>query len=110
MKLKWIYAGLCVLGTVLPYTLFAPFLIATRFDLSLLVTEIQASPVTAFFAADVVVSSLVLWVFIYQETRTQTIPLWWLAVVANLLVGVSLGLPLFLLLREIQRDRNKHFR
>lgn len=98
--MKRIYALLCVLGAVLPYYWFLPWVMSNGLDVPLLVQQLFANPISAFFGVDVFVSSLVLWALIYQETRRRRIPLWWLAVVANLAVGVSLGLPLFLWLRE----------
>jgi hypothetical protein len=50
----------------------------------------------------VIVSSIALWVFIFREASKRSIRLWWICLVANLVVGVSLALPLFLWLREFQ--------
>jgi hypothetical protein len=105
--MKWIYAGLCGLGFALPYYFFVPFVVAEGLNIPLLVSQLFANQISAFFGADVLVSSLVLWTFIYQETRTRRIRLWWLCLIANLGVGVSLALPLFLLLRETELDKEK---
>lgn len=105
MNTKLMYTVLCVLGFVLPYYFFLQFVAEHGLRLSLLAGQLFANPISAFFAADVIVSSLVLWVFIYQETRTRSIKLWWVCIIANLAVGVSLALPLFLLLREIQTEK-----
>ncbi len=51
-----------------------------------------------------IVSSLVLWAFVLVEGRRLSMTRLWAPVAANLLVGVSLGLPLFLYLRERQRE------
>jgi hypothetical protein len=59
-----------------------------------------ANPVSGFFALDVIVSSLVLWVLVAVEGRRAGVKHLWAPIVANLAVGVSLGLPLFLYLRE----------
>lgn len=107
MNLKRVYAVLCVLGFVAPYYFLLRFVAEHGLRLSLLVSLVFANPASAFFAADVVVSSLVLWFYIYQETRRRSIKLWWICIVANLAVGVSLALPLFLLLREIQTERQE---
>ncbi len=105
--MKWIYALLCIAGFALPYYFFAPFLMENGLNLSLFVSQLFANPISSFFGADVIVSSLVLWAFIYHETRRQKVKLWWLCIIANLSVGVSLGLPLFLLLREIEMEKAK---
>jgi len=104
---KKLYALLCVLGLVLPYYFFVPFLFSNGFDLQLIVNLLFGNQVSAFFAADVFVSSLVLWVFIYHETRKRRVPHWWLSILASLAVGVSLGLPLFLWLRETEIEKTK---
>jgi hypothetical protein len=105
--MKWIYIALCVAGIALPYYFFMPFVRENGLNLSLFMSQLFASPVSSFFGADVIVSSLVLWAFIYHETRRQKIKLWWLCIIASLAVGVSLGLPLFLLLREVEKEKDK---
>ncbi|SRR6266404_1822208 len=104
---KRVYAVLCLLGFSVPYYFFLRFAAEHGLRLSVLVNQLFANPITAFFAADVILSSLVLWVFMYQEIRKRTIKLWWVCIIANLAVGVSLALPLFLLLREIQTERQE---
>ena len=105
--MKRVYALLCVLGFALPYYFLIPFVAANGLHVDLLIRQLFANQVAAFFGMDVVVSSLVLWAFIFQETRRRQIRHWWLCILANLAVGVSLGLPLFLLLREIALDKER---
>jgi len=102
MNKKGIYAALCVLGFVVPYYFFVRFVGEHGLDLSMLIRQVFATPASSFFAADVIVSSVVLWVFIFREAGKRSIRFWWICLIANLAVGVSLALPLFLLLREIQ--------
>ena len=102
MKPKHVYAVLCVLGAVLPLVPFLPFLREHGLDMRLFVDQLFATPVSAFFGMDVVASSIVLWVFVFVEGRRARVRHLWAPVVANLAVGVSLGLPLFLYLRETQ--------
>ena len=97
--MKKIYLALCILGTILPLWFFIPYV--ASHGVANLVADSFANGAAATFTADVLVSSLVLWVFIYHETRTRRVRLWWLAILGNVFVGVSLGLPLFLLLREV---------
>jgi hypothetical protein len=106
-KMKQIYIVLCVLGFALPYYFFVPFVFENGIDLSLVLKQLFANPISSFFGVDVIVSSLVLWAFIYSEIRRRSIKFWWLSLIANLSVGVSLALPLFLLLREIELEKQK---
>ncbi|MCA1561059.1 MAG: DUF2834 domain-containing protein [Acidobacteria bacterium] len=100
MKPKHLYLALCVLGTVLPCLQFLPFLSDHGVNLRLFVQQMFASPVSGFFGMDVIVSSVVLWVLVIVEGRRANVRQRWVPIAANLAVGVSLGLPLFLYMRE----------
>lgn len=100
MKAKHWYLVLCVVGTVLPYLQFIEFLRDNGFDLREFHDQLFRSHVAAFFGWDVIVSAIVLWVFVAVEGRRAGVKHRWAPVAATLTVGVSLGLPLFLYLRE----------
>ena len=63
-----------------------------------------AWPVFGFFGLDVIASSFVLWLFVFSEGRRIGMRHLWLPVLASLVVGVSLGLPLFLYMRQLHLD------
>jgi hypothetical protein len=98
--IQYLYLLLAILGVVLPYSQLTPFLREHGFDLRLLVEQLFANRISAFFGLDVVISSVVLWVFVFVEGRRRKLRHLWLPVVGSLVVGVSLGLPLFLYMRE----------
>jgi hypothetical protein len=104
MKLKTIYLMLCALGIVLPYWQFIPWVAANGLHIPLLVRELFANRVSAFFGVDVLISSLVLLVFMRAEGTRLGIRRRWLPVLALITVGVSLALPLFLYMREIRLE------
>jgi hypothetical protein len=106
MKPKTFYLVLCVLSSILPYWFFVPFVRAHGLDVRLFIELLFANSISSFFAMDVIVSSLCLWVFVYFERRRSGVKHLWAPIVANVLVGVSLGLPLFLYMRE-QRIGNQ---
>ena len=106
MKVKHIYIILCILGTVLPYSQFLPWLLENGLNLPLLFNEIATSRIAAFGWLDVIVSAVVLFVFMWEDGRSRKIPNLWLPMVGTLTVGVSLGLPLYLLLREVEREKD----
>jgi hypothetical protein len=105
MKPKTLYLALCVLGTVLPYTQFVPFLRHHGLDVDLFFKQLFSTWVGGFFGMDVIVSSVVLWVFVFVDGRRSQIRHLWAPILANLAVGVSLGLPLFLYMREVRLGR-----
>ncbi len=94
-----IYAVLCIVGTLLPLAQFSPWLADHGLNVPLLIQQAAAAPLAAFAWSDVVVSALVLIVFVLVEGRRLEMPRAWLSLL-GLAVGVSLALPLFLLLRE----------
>jgi hypothetical protein len=103
---KLIYSILCLLGAAIPLGYFWPWLAANGINLQLFIRELFANRVAGFFGLDVAVSSLVLWVFVFTEGRRENVRHLWAPVAANLLAGVSLGLPLFLLMRELARSKS----
>jgi hypothetical protein len=104
MRLRHVYLVLCVLGIVLPYWEFVPWLASHGLDLRLFISELFSTRIGAFFGFDVIVSALVLLVFIAVERRRLAIRTWWIAVLGILVVGVSLGFPLFLYLRQVKLE------
>ena len=105
MKLKTAYLILCALGVLLPYWQFAPWLIEHGPDLPLFFGQLFESRVGAFFGMDVFVSAAALLVFAASEGRRGGVRAAWPVALAVLAVGVSLGLPLLLYLRERRRER-----
>ena len=107
MKPKTIYLTLYFLGVLLPYWQFVPWLFAHGLNLALFARELFASRISAFFGMDVIVSAAALLVFVRMENSRVRIRGRWLPLVAVLTVGVSLGLPLFLYLRELGLEQGR---
>jgi Protein of unknown function DUF2834 len=106
MKLRYLYLVLALIGLILPYSQFLPWIMEHHaINIPLFIHDMFANRISAFFAMDVIVSAIVLIVFILDEGRRMEMRTLWLPVIATLLVGVSLGLPLFLYLRQVQLDR-----
>ena len=104
--MRWLYLFLAVLGTVLPYSQFIPWLAEHGLNVRLLFTQLFLGHVSAFFGLDAIVSALVLLVFIVSEGRRRKIAMLWMPIAATCLIGVSCGFPLFLYLRERQVGRD----
>jgi hypothetical protein len=107
VKTKTIYSVLCVLGVALPYWQLIPWLSANGLNLPLLFRQLFANHVGAFFGMDVFVSAVTLAVFAFSESSRLGVRGRWLPPLAVVAVGVSLGLPLFLYMRErkLEQDR-----
>ena len=104
MRLRHAYLLLCLAGIVLPYWAIVPWLMDHGLDLPLFCQELFSTRIGAFFGLDVMVSALALFLFVFVEGRRMAIAQLWLPLLATLLVGVSLGFPLFLYLRERKLD------
>jgi Terpene cyclase DEP1 len=106
MKPKNVYLVLCVLGTAIPYYQFLRWLGENGPNASLFFQQMFADRINTFFALDVLISAIVLLRFIAVEGSRLHIPRRWPASLSVILVGVSLGLPLFLYLRERHLETN----
>ena len=104
MRLRHVYLVLCVVGALLPYSQLIPWFLEHGLDLSLFLDQLFANRIGGFFGLDVIVSSFVLWIFVFSEGRRFGMRHLWLPVLASLVVGVSLGLPLFLYMRQLHID------
>jgi hypothetical protein len=101
--MQWIYLVAAIVGAILPLSQFVPFVVTHGFDIHLFFGQLFENHISAFFGMDVIVSSFVVWLFVFSEGRRRGMKRLWLYVVCNLIVGVSLALPLFLFFRERKR-------
>src|ERR1700758_4624325 len=89
----------CVAGFVVPYYFAAPFFLIHGPNFRLFVEEIFATRISSFFAADLILSSVIFLSWSRREARDKKVDGWWLVLGSNLVVGLSLALPLYLLKR-----------
>ena len=68
--MKWLYLIAAFLGTALPLSFLFPFLQQNGFDLPMLARQLFQNNVSAFFGVDVIVTSVVLWLFIFSEGKS----------------------------------------
>src|SRR5688572_136083 len=99
-KMQWLYLILAILGTALPVSYLARFIAAYGLDVRLFFSQLFQTDVSSFFAMDVLVSVPVLLLLVFSEGRRLGMKRLWAYLICSLLVGVSMGLPLFLFFRE----------
>jgi len=97
-KRFWII--MAVFGTVIPWAYFGSFFSANGFALAGFVKALFQNGAAGGFAADVMLSILIFWVWSFYDARRENIRHWWLTLPAGFAVGLSLALPLYLALRE----------
>ena len=105
MKSRHFYLICCVLGLLLPYSQFVPWLFEHGVNVTLFFYELFANRISAFFAIDVIISAIVLIWFIQTEGKRLRVRFLWLPTLGTLVAGVSFGFPLFLFLRQVALDR-----
>jgi Terpene cyclase DEP1 len=90
-----------------PYSQFIPWVLDLDhgFNMPLFIRELFMTRVGGFFGLEVLVSAIVLVVFVTVDGKRLRMRSRWVPIVALLLVGVSLALPLFLYLRELEIER-----
>ena len=98
--MPWVYLVAAILGIILPLSQLIPFLAAYGFNMPLFFEQLFQNHVSAFFGIDVIISSFVLWLFVFSEGRRRGMRHLWVYVICNLAVGVCFALPLFLFFRE----------
>ena len=103
--MKYLYGILCILGTILPLSQFVPWVTENGLNILLLFSEANFSKISAFAWIDVIISAVVLIAFILVEGKRQNMTKLWLPILSTCSVGVSLGLPLFLLMKELHIEK-----
>jgi len=97
MNRKNIFLILTIIGFIAPYYFFFQ---VREFDLAGLFQQVSASLILSGLAMDLLVAVIVFWFFMFTEARKLQMKNSWVYLLANLLVGLSFALPLFLYFRE----------
>ena len=96
MKIRTIYLTLAILGAIVPYVFFIQYIGAAGFGLMDFVRALFANSATGGFTADLVISSLVFWIAIFQRRRSGKGPNPAFFIFLNLVIGLSCALPAYL--------------
>ena len=97
---RQIYFVLAVAGLVIPYYFLISFLMSHGLDARLFVKQLIGTPISIFFAVDLILSCIVFAIYSGREASRYSIKYAWICMVALFTVGLSCALPLFLYLRE----------
>lgn len=97
-----LYAALAVIGTVLTYAIFIPFLVEHGLNLGEFVRQATASPIALLLTVDILLSSVVFWIFMWADARRHDLRGWPLFIIPNLCIGLFCALALYLLWREVR--------
>lgn len=106
MAPRTLYLALAIVGAIVPYMFFVQFFategLGGNFTGALFVNGAAGG-----FAADVLLSSVAFWIFLFAEARRTGVSRPWMYVLVNLAIGLSCALPLFLWAREGARGPSR---
>jgi hypothetical protein len=101
--MKRLYLLLAIIGAVVPLLLYANFFSTVEANLPLFVEAVLANNASAGIAADALIAAVAFLIWSFVDARALGVPRWWLVPLATVLVGLSLGLPLYLYMRSDRR-------
>jgi hypothetical protein len=90
--MKNVYLVLTIVGTIVPYVFFIEHFSVSGFGVPTLLASAFANGSAGGFAADVLISSAVFWVYL----GSRKVPNRWIYMLLNVAVGLSCALPLYL--------------
>ncbi|WP_317932870.1 DUF2834 domain-containing protein [Halioxenophilus sp. WMMB6] len=97
-----LYSLLAMIGTALPYLAFIDWLSSAELSMASVTEAIFSNKLSLFAWSDVAISALALILFILVDGQKNQINQRFWAIAGTCLVGVSLGLPLYLAQRDYQ--------
>ena len=98
--MKRFYLAAAIVGAIVPYIFFAQQFAATGMDPYAFLSAMFANGASGGFTADLLITSVVLWVVMYTRYREGKGPSPALFIVLNLTIGVSCALPAYLYVNE----------
>ena len=98
--MKTAYLVLAIVGALIPYGFFVQHFASEGVSLPGFVSALFANPAAGGFTADLLISSLVFWIAMFQQRSRADGPGPWLFVALNLTIGLSCSLPAYLYARE----------
>lgn len=107
MSRKLAYLILAAIGFILPYYFLISFLTTHGFNPRLFFSQLFGTPISTFFAVDLLISCVVFMLFLRQEAERHAMKRQWIYWISLLTVGLSFALPLFLWARETQISASK---
>jgi hypothetical protein len=97
--MKKLYLIAAVVGAIVPYIFFFNFIQLNGVDIPGFVSALFVNGAAGGFSADLLVSSFVFWIFMFQQQQ-KIGPKPWVFIILNLLIGLSCALPAYLCARE----------
>jgi hypothetical protein len=100
--MKNIYLFAAIAGALIPYLFFIDFFLAEGLALPTFLLGIFANGAAGGFAADVLISSSVFWLYLFNKKESRV----WVYVLLNLTIGLSCALPYYLYVKSKEAESN----
>jgi hypothetical protein len=107
MTRKHVYSLLAVIGFIVPYYFLISFVVTHGLDARLFVQQLVGTPISAFFAVDLLLSSVVFVIYLFQEAARHSMKRQWIYLIALFTAGLSFALPLFLYARQSHLENER---
>lgn len=91
--MRSVYLVLAVAGILVPYAFFLSFAASDGLNMGAFVSALFANGAAGGFTADLLISSLVFWIWMFSRSEG---PRPWLFILLNLTIGLSCALPAYL--------------
>lgn len=102
--MKYFYLIATIVGTVVPYIFFTPFIAEHGLNLGLFIQNLFANGPAGGFTADILISSAVFWGVMFSSDKLP-LPLKLICLALNLTIGLSAALPFYAYLLETRKLR-----
>lgn len=96
MNSRMVYLVLAIVGAVVPYIFFIQHFGAAGFGLSDFVSALFVNSAASGFTSDLLITSLVFWIAMYQRRSQGKGPNPAFFILLNLAIGLSCALPAYL--------------
>ena len=94
--MKKIYLVAAIIGAIIPCFFFFQFVQLDGVNLPDFISALFVNCAAGGFSADLLLSSSVFWVFMFQQRKMSNTPKPWLFIALNLGIGLSCALPAYL--------------
>ena len=98
--MKNAYLAAAIIGAIVPGFFFFGFIRDNGMDLPAFMSALFVNGAAGGFSADLLISSCVFWVFIFQQQKRASAPSPFIFIALNLCIGLSCALPAYLYTRE----------
>ncbi len=102
--MKALYLVATIVGAIVPYLFFFEHFGANGLNMLTFVAAVFANPAAGGFTADLLISSFVFWIFMFQRRQFEHGPNPGGFIALNLLIGLSCALPAYLYAQELRRS------